>query len=262
MKIYVMTDIEAVAGVVSFSHHADASGRYYDNAKKLLTAEVNAAVEGVLEAGATDVLVADGHGYGGIWFEDLHPAVRLVHGGLPSGKMWGEVGRGYDACMMIGQHAMAGVASGNLNHTGDSATVDYVKINDRVIGEIGEFALLMGTYDVPMIFLSGDEEACAETRALLGSITTVAVKQGLGRHAAISLSAVEARRRIREGASQAVRQHQKMPLKPLKWPGPFVREVRYFHTDTADSACTRGAERVDSQTVRWRSNEIRDLIYR
>lgn len=263
MKVYVMTDLEAVAGVVSFAEQTYANGKYIDNARRLLTAEVNAAVDGLIEAGACDILVADGHGYGGIWFEDLHPAVRLVHGQLPSGRLWGEVGKDADVCVMIGQHARAGVASANLHHTGNSATVDWVKINDRVIGEIGEFALMMGAYGVPLIFLSGDEEGCAEARDLLGdSVTTVAVKQGLGRHAAISLSAIESRRRIGEGAKEALRRHQSHPSPPLRWTGPYVRQVRYFHTDTADAACAyRGAERVDDQTVRWRSDDIRELIY-
>ena len=80
MKILMMTDLEGVAGVVSFANQTGPDGRYYEAAKKLLTAEVNAAVEGLIEAGVEEILVVDGHGAGAIEFTDLHPAARLLHG--------------------------------------------------------------------------------------------------------------------------------------------------------------------------------------
>lgn len=257
-----MTDLEAVAGVVSFQHQTYDTGRYYDNAKRLLTAEVNAAVDGLLDMGATDILVADGHGYGGIWFEDLHPAAKLMHGQFPSARVFIDVARGYDVAMMIGQHAMAGVVTGNLHHTGSSKTVDWVKINGRMVGEMAEFALGMGALDIPLIFLSGDDETCDEARQFIPEIHAVSVKKGLGRHAAISVSAHEARRRIREGVVQAVRRHREHPMPPLKWPGPYVRETRYFTTDIADSAAhRRNVERVDGQTVRVISDNVLDVLW-
>ena len=83
MKILMMTDLEGVSGVVSFVDQGYADGRYHERAKKLLTAEVNAVVDGLLAAGATDVLVIDGHGPGGMCFEDLHPRARMLHGKWP-----------------------------------------------------------------------------------------------------------------------------------------------------------------------------------
>ena len=80
MKILIMTDLEGVAGVVSFEDQTGANSRYYEAAKKLLTAEVNAAVDGLIQVGVEEVLVVDGHGPGAIQFEDLHPAARLMHG--------------------------------------------------------------------------------------------------------------------------------------------------------------------------------------
>jgi D-aminopeptidase len=77
------------------------------------------------------------------------------------------------------------------------------------------------------------------------------------------LSAPEAHRRIREGIQRAVRRQQEDPLPPLRWDGPYVLEKRFFHTDVADRASVQpGAERVDSQTVRYRGENILDIIYR
>lgn len=263
-KVFMVTDMEGVAGITSFTDQSYPDGRYYDAGKKLVTAEANAAVEGLLDAGVEEVLVWDGHGAGAIVFEELHPAAKLLHG-RPSPPWWrlNEVIRCYEACVMVGQHAMAGVATGNQNHTQNSRTIDYYKLNGKLIGEIAQIALYYGALGLPLIFLSGEVDACREAEALVAGITTVAVKEGLGRGAAISLSAQEARRRIRTGIKQAVEQQRAKPIPPLAWPGPYVLEKRFFHTDVADAAAAQpGVERVDSQTVRLYSDDIMAIIYR
>ena len=263
MKILIMTDLEGVAGVVSFEDQTGPGSRYYEAAKRLLTAEVNAAVDGLIQSGVEEVLVVDGHGAGAIQFEDLHPAARLLHG-RPFAP-WTSVAnvfKTYDACMIIGQHAMAGVQTSNMNHTQNSRAIDYYMLNGRKVGEIAQFALFCGAVDVPMIFLSGEEDACREAEAFIPGIVTASVKQGLGRHSAISVSAPESHRRIREGAIQAVRRHGTNPIPPMVWEGPYVLEIRYFSTSDADArAAQPGVERVDSQTVRIHSQTIINIIY-
>ncbi len=263
-SVFMVTDLEGGAGVVSFADQSDPSGKYYDAARKLLTAEVNAAVDGLLEAGVEEVLIWDGHGAGGICFEDLHPAAKLLHGQpLPPWSRLHTVFRRYEAVVMIGQHAMAGTLTGNQNHTQSSRTIDYYKLNGKPIGETAQIALYFGALGLPLIFLSGDADACREAEELVPGIVTAAVKEGVGRGAAISLSAVEARRRIQEGIRLAVVQHGRHPIPPLVWEGPYVLEKRFFHTDVADAASAQpGAERVDSQTVRLRGDDITELIYR
>lgn len=264
MRILMGTDLEGVAGVVSFTDQTYADARHYEAAKKLLTAEVNAAVEGALERGVDDVLVMDGHGPGGISFEDLHPRARLLHGRpLPPKERLAPILAQYDACVMIGQHAMAGVVTGNQSHTQSSRTIDFIQLNGQRIGEIAQFALYYGGLGLPLIFVSGEEAACEEAEELIPGITTVSVQKGLSRSAAISLSAHEARHRIREGIGLAITRHLETPLAPLHWDGPYVLEKRFFYTDVADaSASSPGAERVDGQTVRFRGDNILDIIYR
>jgi len=263
MKVFMITDMEGVAGVVSFADQAYSEAKYYEAAKRLTTSEVNAAVKGLLEAGVDDILVWDGHGAGAISFEELHPAAKLMHGRpLAPWDVHYAVVAEYDACVMIGQHAMAGVARGNLNHTQSSRTIDYYKLNGRMIGEIAQCALSCGALGLPLVFLSGDDAACREAQTLVSGIATVSVKRGLSRGSAISLSAQEARRRIREGIKGAIERHRENPIAPLCWDGPFVLEMRYFHTDQADRRASRpGAERVDAQTVRFHSDDILDIIY-
>ena len=263
-RIFMVTDMEGVAGVVSFTEQSYPDGKYYESARQPATAEVNAAVDGLQDAGVEDILVWDGHGPGAINFPELHAAAKLLSGRpLAPWSRLAEVIARYEACVIIGQHAMAGVLTGNQNHTQSSRSIDYYKLNGRPIGEIAQCALFCGALGLPFIFLSGDAAACREAEELVPGIGTVAVKEGLGRGSAISLSAPEARRRIREGIQRAVERQRSNPLPPLTWPAPYVLEKRFFHTDAADAAAAQpGAERVDSQTVRLYGDNILDLIYR
>jgi D-amino peptidase len=257
----MMTDLEGVAGVVSFTDQAYADAPYLERARSLLTAEVNSAVEGLLEAGAEDVVVMDGHGAGAVVFEEMHEKASLIHG-RPLPPTWIDEVAGNDAVIFVGQHAMAGVASGNMNHTQNSRGITHIKINDRLIGEFGQFTLLAGTCGVPAIFLSGDEAACREAEELVPEIVTVSVKRGIGRTAAVTLSGPEAQRRIREGVIRALEKHRKTPVEPLRMTGPYVLEKRYFSTDLPEKYKNRSdVTFIDPLTVQITGENLRDIIY-
>ena len=264
MNVLIMTDLEGVAGVVSFVDQGYADGRYHEHAKRLLTEEVNAAVTGLMEEGTEEILVFDGHGPGGISYDDLHPEARLMHGRpLAPRDVLTEHFRQYDVSLIIGQHAMAGSDRGTLNHTQNSREVEFYELNGRPIGETAQWALYVGAFGIPVIFLSGDDVACREVQGLIPGITTAAVKIGLGRTSAISLSKAQSRRLIRDGARTAVRQHQREPVQPLVWDPPFELEKRYMTTSAADRALAYPlCERIDAQTVRIRSENILEVIYR
>jgi D-amino peptidase len=264
MKVYVMTDLEGVAGVVSFETQTYPGGKRVEESGKLLTAEVNAAVDAMVDCGVDDILIEDGHGPGAIHYPDLHDAAKLLHG-RPHGtrQVTEAIVETYDVMMMVGQHAMAGRATGNLSHSQSSRAIEYIKLNDRPIGEIAQCALYTGALGLPFIFLSGDEAGCREAEELVPGITTAAVKVGTGRNAAVSVSMAESHRRIREGVTRAIEKQASDPIPPLVWDPPFVMEKRFFHTDMADRyAQQNGYERVDDQTIRYRGDDIRDVIYR
>ena len=263
MKVVICTDIEGVAGVVDFPTQAYGDGKYYEEAKKLLTAEVNAAVDALVEEGIDDIIVNDGHGPGGIHFPSLHPAAKLAHG-RPMAPRYirNEIFREYDVTMMIGQHAMMGVQDANLNHTQNSRIIEWYKLNGRLIGEIAQWSLASGALGLPMIFLSGDEAACREAEELIPGITTAAVKKGLSRSYAISLSQVESHRRIREGVRQAIQKQRTNPLPPLHFSGPYVLEKRFlFSNDIDRTEMNPMYERIDERTVRLKSDDILKIIY-
>ena len=262
MKIAIMTDLEGTAGVTSFHEETYPEGRHHVLARQLAMAEVNAAVDGFLEAGCDDVLIIDGHGPGGLWFEHMHPEARLLHGRpVAPRSVRNAVLQDYDVTVIVGQHAMSGVATSNLNHTQSSRSIYSLTLNGRAIGEIAQWTLYHGAFGMPLIYLTGEEDACAEAEALVPGITTVAVKKGLSRESAVSVSKEKARALIRAGAVRAVERHRAEPVAPLVWEGPFVLEKRYFHThdvDRYDGAAA--AERIDGQTVRITGDDIRKVI--
>lgn len=263
MKIAIMTDLEGTAGVTSFHEETYPDGRHHVLARQLAMAEVNAAVEGFLEAGCDDVLIIDGHGPGGLWFEHMHPEAKMLHGRpVAPRSVRDAVLQEYDVTVIIGQHAMSGIATSNLNHTQSSRSIYSLTLNDRPIGEIAQWTLYHGAVGMPLIYLTGEEDACSEAEALVPDVVTVAVKQGLSRESAVSVSKEKARALIRAGAIRAMEQHRNHPVAPLVWEGPFVLVKRYFHTHEADRYDgVANTQRLDGLTVRITGDDIRQVLY-
>src|SRR6185437_16457959 len=102
MNVYVSVDIEGITGVV----HADmmAPGqREYDRGRRLMTQDANAAIEGLVKAGADYILVSDGHGpMRNLLVEEIHPKAHLLSGS-GAAKEWcqleGAADRPFDAAV-------------------------------------------------------------------------------------------------------------------------------------------------------------------
>lgn len=238
MKIYIMTDMEGVAGVLSSVDYCAPESRYYEVGRELTTLETNAAIEGALEAGATEFFVVDGHGHGAIDPLKLHPAARLF-AGRPMGYPFG-CDRSFDVAFIIGQHAKANTDGGQLCHTGSFSTEDQV-LNGQSLGELGINMLFAAYYDVPTVLVTGDLACCDEAQALVPEIETVSVKEGLKRGAPAGLTGEAARRfngaathlhpevarqRIREGARRAVQRRQGIPRFWVEPPYELRRDFR------------------------------------
>ena len=161
MRIYIMTDLEGVSGVMNYRDWCAADGRYYEVAKELLTNEVNAAVSGFFEGGAMEIVVADGHGAGAIDIRLLDPHVELSRG-WPDGYPYG-LNESYDFIAWVGQHAKSGSEYAHLPHTGGFDIADF-RVNGRSLGEFGLLALCAGSLGVRSIFGSGDMAFAKESR--------------------------------------------------------------------------------------------------
>jgi len=191
MKVHIMTDMEGCAGIINARDYIYPESKYYEEARELATLEVSAAVEGALEAGATEVLVADGHGGGAMSRSLLHPRAKLL-AGRPwprSNSTFGLDGT-FAAAMIIGQHAKANTDGGHICHTMSFSVEDYT-LNGLSVGEMGLWMAVAGYFGVPVVMLSGDQAACDEARTLVPNIEVAAVKYGLKRGTAAGLPARE-----------------------------------------------------------------------
>jgi len=155
MKLLIAADMEGVTGVVSWDH-VDARTAEYQRFRRLMTADVNAAVEGALAAGAGDILVTDGHASSGnLLIEELHPQARLNTGTPSPFSMVQCAQDGLDAALFVGYHARVGTVHAILDHTWSSARVADVWLNGRPVGETGLNAAVCGAYGAPVLLVTG-----------------------------------------------------------------------------------------------------------
>lgn len=171
-----MTDMEGCAGIINRADWVLNDSKYYEEGKILLTEEVNAAVDGLFSAGATEILVADGHGYGAINLMKLDPRVRLQRG-FPDPWPFG-LDETFDCMCHIGQHAKASTEKAHICHTGNHYVIDRA-INGVSVGEFGEMVYCAEELKVTPIFASGDLAFTKEAQDLVEGIVTVSVKEGL-----------------------------------------------------------------------------------
>ena len=78
-KFMIVTDMEGVGGVNNADEQLLPGQRRYDESRQLLVGELNAAIKGLLEAGAGQVVVWDGHdGSRSLSIADINPAAELI----------------------------------------------------------------------------------------------------------------------------------------------------------------------------------------
>jgi D-amino peptidase len=242
--------MEGISGVAIGKHCNSAEGDY-QRFRRLMTKDVNAAIEGAASAGATEFLVADSHGsMTNILVEELDPRAELISGSNRHFCQMEGVDTGYDAAFFIGYHGREGGPDAVINHTVMGVAVTELRCNGKVVGETGLNAGLAGAFGVPVVLVAGDNVVAEEAREILGDVETAVTKYAIDRHAARLLSIQTAQNAIREKAAEAVRRVKKAEFKPYTVQGPITFEVTFKTTDMAHMACLFPCnKRVDSKTV-------------
>jgi D-amino peptidase len=209
MRVHIISDMEGVAGIVKWQQTSGGE-KLYDEGRVLYTEEINAAVRGAKAAGATEIVVMDCHGAGGAYeFNSLVPGLLDPACEYVVQQKWTEytgfLEEGCDAALFVGMHAMAGTADGVLSHTVSGQAWQSLRFNGTLVGETGINAALCGHWGVPVLLVTGDRAVCREARELLGDgLTTVEVKEGLGRFSARMQTPERARELIEEGTRKAL----------------------------------------------------------
>ena len=251
LKIYIMADMEGASGIACRAQ-TDPSSPLYAEGRRLLTGDVNAAIQGAFRGGADEVIVDDAHGGSfNLSPEELDPRVRLSVGVPQKKPRLAGLDGSYAGVFLIAYHAMAGTVHAVLEHTMNSRAWHSVRVNGVPVGETGIDAGMAAASGVPVVMVSGDDKLCGEARALLGKIETACVKEGHGRHRAICLPLPAARERIDQAAENAVRRLAAGECFTLpEFSEPVTISVTYKHTEDADEAASSiHARRADGYTV-------------
>ncbi len=232
-------------------------GKQYEFARKVLTGEANAAAQGAFEGGATGVVVDDAHGSGlNLIYDQLDPRVRVLLG-VPRPRRFETLDSTFAGIFFIGYHPMAGKEKGVLSHSYSSTAIQNMWLNGRLIGEIGMDGALAGSVGVPVLLVTSCEEGTREAREFLGNIETVAVKQGLSRNCALSLTPSAACEMIRDAAKKAVQSRSR--ARPFVVPGPYEVMCEYKFESLADRI-RPGEEKVGPRTVSRKGDDLFLLI--
>lgn len=258
LKVFISVDMEGVCGVI---HWEDVSrnGLDYGLFRRLMTEETNAAVEGALAAGATEILVRDSHGSGRNILPDLlHPKTELIRdwsGGILS--MMEGIDETFDAVIFVGYHARANTPDATLDHTYSGRTYEVV-LNGRKMPEGGMNAFIAGTFGVPIAMVAGDLALCKQAQELFGDVVIAPVKEGIG-NAAKMLHPTKARELIKAKATEALKRVK--DFKPFAFPPPYVLEITYKDEKRANEVSwLPGAKRVSPTKVTYTSNDPVDIL--
>ena len=246
MRILISADMEGVTGVATWAQ-VTPGNLEYPRFRRLMTADVNAAVRGALAGGAQEVFVTDGHWDGSnVLIEDLDPRAHLNTGSPSEFSMMEGIGEAVKGVMFVGYHARQGTPRAVLDHTWSARCVHAVWLNDGLAGEYTLNAALAGHFNVPVLLVTGDLAACTQVSQLIDTIETAVVKTANGRFAADCQPPTVTQPLIEAAAKQAVRRlaAKTAPL-PYRPESPIRLAVEFQSSDMADRAAVMPGMRRD-----------------
>ena len=256
LKIYISADMEGITGVVT-GEQLGPQGFEYARFREFMTQEVNAAIEGAMAAGATDIVISDSHGNGqNLLIEKLAPSnVLLVRSWpRPLGMMQG-IDETFAGAIFIGYHTGTTNLDGVRAHTLSSARLTDVRLKGMSVSEAGLNAAIAGHFNVPVIMVSGDDAVVKETTALLGNIEGAVVKWASGFHSAKTMTPQMSYVLIREKAQRAVKRIGE--FKPYKLAAPIELDVRFKNYRPAEVLSYLSIiQRPDSHSIRFVGKDI------
>jgi D-amino peptidase len=258
MKVYVTADIEGVTGATHWDE-TDKKNPDYGEFQEQMTAEVVAACEGALSAGATEIWVRDAHWTGrNIIPSRLPREARLVRewSGHPF-SMMEHLDETFQAALMVGYHSRAGSGASPLAHT-MTGNVIYVTINGQYASEFMIAAYTAGLVSVPVVFISGDAGICQEAQALIPGLGIVAVKDGRG-NSTVNIHPHLAIERIRTSVEAALKGD--VSKCRVTMPDHFAVELRHKnHADAYRVSFFPGASLKEPHIVQFEADDYFEVL--
>ena len=218
-KILLIYDLEGITA-------ADAPGDVsmgqpdYPAIRESLTQDVNAAIRGLLKAGAREVVLTDGHGSGNpepdYLIERLPEGARFDLRDEPYDAYIDTLDESFDAVVCIGMHSRAG-GEGFLAHTYYGHTKWVMAGYD--MNESMLVAASAARFGLPVILVTGDDVLKDEIADFSPDTRYVVVKQSKSRVRAESRSQEEVNVEIETAAEDALKNLKNIPV----WDPPEIQ---------------------------------------
>lgn len=249
MNVYISVDAEGISGIYKLSQVMP-HGKDYEFTRRMMANDINAAIEGAFLGGAERVVVNDSHNSGdNLLIDQLDERVELISGGIRDLSMAQGVDEGMDCALLVGYHRRKG-AKGVISHTFSYSSMVEMRLNGRLISEHDLVGYCMGSFDVPVVFLSGDDLTVADACELVPGLYTVITKKCISNNAALCYHPRRNAKKISETVATAVRHHKE--IRPLVLEGDIQLDVRFSAEIQARLAAgLKGTERIDENTVRF-----------
>jgi D-amino peptidase len=259
VKVFLSTDMEGTTGVVDWGQCRGPS-QEYEYYRGVLQAEVNAAIDGALAAGATELVVNDSHStMQNLRPDELHGRASYLSGRHKPLYMMEGLDDSFDAALFVSYHGSASATSSVLHHTYNPRAIAEVRLNGVIAGEAGVNALVALAHGVPVVLISGDRVTIDEAQPFCPDVEAVVVKESVSHNAALSLHPETARELIREGAQRALERLGDFRLPSITRPAELT--VRLHNRALAELACAlRGVEQQDEKVVAMRNDDPLQLF--
>lgn len=258
MKILISADMEGATGVTWPADCLPGTPQW-ERCRVMFTSDVNAAVAGLFDGGADQVLVNEAHmTMRNLLLEQLDDRAEMLTGrhkplGMVEGIQHGDA----DGIVFLGYHTGAG-DEGVLAHTylGNSIIGVYV---DGVRASEGYLnALVAAEYGTPVVLVTGCDRACADALGYAPQAPSVAVKDYVSRYAAVcrppARTAADIRAAATRAATHAVR-HEPAGARRRSWEVEFDAE----HLAGAVTAVP-GVDQIAERRVRFEAPDMYEGI--
>lgn len=257
-KVFISVDMEGITGVVQPAQLGP-EGFEYQRAREWMTAEVNAAIAGIRDAGPAEIIVCDSHGNGqSVLIDQLPEDVRIVRGFPRPMEMMQGIDESFAAAVFIGYHASEWTANAVRGHTISSARLLGVTLNGTEMSEGMYNAALAGQFGVPVAFVSGDRLAVAQLQQVAPSAEGVIVKEPYGYHSALTVTPARGQAMIRDGLKRAMAKIGS--LQPYRLTTPIALGVGFKLTlDAERAAFVPGLTRADAHTVKGTFRDMTEI---
>jgi D-amino peptidase len=258
MKILISADMEGATGV-TWPADVEPGTEQWQRCRAMFTSDVNAAVAGLFDGGASEVLINEAHAsMRNLLLEALDERAAMLTGrhkdlAMVEGIQHGDV----DGVAFIGYHAGAGT-EGVLAHTYLANSITSVVVNGEPASEGWLNARVAEQYGVPVILITGDDRTCSDAASYAPAAQTVAVKQCVSRYAAICRAPKATAGAIAAAAAKATALAVRQPPAEAS---PFRVTVEVDAAQLAlNAAIVPGVERTGVRRVEYQATSASEMI--